>query len=280
MVLTYINSNGEHVSFGAGQEYELMEVSGFSAAEITVLTSAGYMQNGATYRASQLSGRLFTITIDDVKGSYEDLVASRMELAKVLNPLLSGRLYINNGIDQYFADCVIYEGLTPINAQGDTSQEYEIAFYSAYPFIRGSIEHSVKMAGFQGGLTLPYSLPYSLGTQGDIITINYSGSIDAPLLVEFRGPAVHPRITKKQTGEYIAVDETLLEGETLWIDTTPKAVEVYTLDSSENKVAADQKTDPLSTYFNLTRGQNTIEFAANSGTPEVYLHWYDQYVGV
>ena len=279
MVLTYINSNGEHISFGSG-EYELMEVSGFSAAEITVLTSAGYMQNGATYRASQLGGRLFTITIDDVRDSYEDLAESRMELAKVLNPLLTGRLYINNGIDQYFTDCVIYEGLTPINAQGDTSQEYEIAFYSAYPFIRGSIEHSIKMAGFQGGLTLPYSLPYSLGTQGDIATINYAGSIGAPLLVEFRGPAVHPRITKKQTGEYIAVNTTLLDGETLWIDTTPKAIAVYTLDGGGNKVAADQKTDPLSTYFGLTAGQNTIEFAANSGTPTVYLHWYDQYMGV
>lgn len=280
MILTYINDVGGHVSFGVGQEYELISAAGFTAADIIVQTTSGYNQNGATYRGSLIGGRLFAITVDDARSSYEDLAASRMHLSEVLNPFIPGKLVIDNGIGQYFVDCVVYEGPVPVNGQAETSQEYDIAFYSAYPYIRGSIQHSIKMAGFQGGLLLPYTLPYTLGTQGDIVAITYADPIDAPLLIEFRGPAVQPRITKHQTGEYIAVNTTLLEGETLWIDTTPKAVDIWTIDSDDNRVAADQKADPLSTYFQLTRGQNTLEFSANSGDPQVYLHWYDQFVGV
>ena len=127
---------------------------------------------------------------------------------------------------------------------------------------------------------LPATFPISLAQQGDQIDIDYTGTLPAPLLIEFRGPAEVPKITKMQTQEFVEVNIEILEGEKLFIDTTPGEIDVYKDDGEGNITPAFNYINPSSQYFQLTSGTNTLAFSAGSGSPEVYLSWREQFVGV
>ncbi len=279
MQFTYYNERGDTAEISPDSIYTLIDYSGLEAGTVEIQTGHGYDQNGDTCYGVNLKSRVVTLKFDNICESYADQALHRRVLESVFNPALGGVLYITSDNGSYRMDCRIAEGLVISGERTPAYQEYEVSLYSPDYAVKSAIQRSVKMVGFQGGLTLPFGLPLSLGTQGDIAEIYYSGDVDAPLLIEFRGPATEPKVIKQETGETITIDAELADGETLWIDTTPQKLNVYT-QIGNVKTAAFQKIDPASDFFLLTNGDNTLEFHAASGSPEVYLHYYDLYLGV
>ena len=91
---------------------------------------------------------------------------------------------------------------------------------------------------------------------------NNEGQVEAPVTIQITGACVNPAITNVTTGEFIRFkDLTMGAGDELLIDTTfgQKRVEL-------NGVNVFNKLDFTSTFFNLIRGENEIDFSDESGS--------------
>ena len=70
-----------------------------------------------------------------------------------------------------------------------------------------------------GGLKFALSLPNKFSTVSFFKEIDNKGDVEAPIQIEYVGPALNPCITNQTTGEYIKVNMEIGENEKLVIDT-------------------------------------------------------------
>lgn len=282
--VTFTNAIGESLTLSRTFPYLLQNLDGLGSPPITQLTQKGFQQDGVTHFGNLLESRLINFRAVIKDSDRSALIEKRKEIMRVFNPKLgNGVLIYENDDVKYRIECLVYDGPHEIIGQSERTaliQSFDVGLFCPSPAWEGNVQNSLKMVGFVGGLTFPVTLPLSLAIQGDQVEIDYSGTLDAPLLIEFRGPAATPKITKVETGELVEVDLELLSGEKLFIDTTPGAINVFKDDGAGNLTSAFNYIDHTSIYFLLTQGTNTLSFEAASGSPEVYLYWRDQFLGV
>ena len=281
--ITFTNANGESVTLSQTFPYLWQDLDGITAPRPLCLTRRGFNQDGQSYFGSLLEPRYITFRAIINDSTKQELLEKRAEILRVFNPRLGlGELLYENGVNTYYIKASVFDGPNDVlkaNSSNSNMQSFDIGLFCPQPGWESTIEHSEKLIGFIGGLTLPFTLPQTLAEQGSKVEINYSGTLDAPILVEFHGPGTMLKIIKEETGEYIEVDVELTADEKLYIDTTPGAYDVYTEDVSGNKTSAFNKVKPYISYFQLTKGINTLSFSAASGEPEVYVKWRNQFIG-
>ena len=91
---------------------------------------------------------------------------------------------------------------------------------------------------------------------------NNEGQAEAPVTIKISGACINPVITNVTTGEFIKFkDLVMTQTDELLIDTTfgQKRVEL-------NDVNVFNKLDFSSTFFNLIKGENEIDFSDDSGS--------------
>jgi hypothetical protein len=121
--------------------------------------------------------------------------------------------------------------------------------------------------------TFPFDMsptdPVNFGTViPSNIAIN-EGQVEAPVIIQIQGACINPVITNETTGEFIAFkDLTMIETDTLIIDTTfgQKRVEL-------NEQNVFYKLDFDSTFFNLSIGENSIDFSDDTGSTSATIHF-------
>lgn len=281
--ITYRNFHNESVTLSRTFPYLLQDLSGIGDASSTLLSQRGFQQDGTTVLGSLLEPRMIRFRIVIKGANAADLMEKRAKILRVFHPKPGGGELIYDGDSGRFRilACVC-DGPSEVAGRPFRSgflQAFDIGLYCPKPAWESYARNALKMVGFIGGMVLPLTLPFKLAEQGSTVDIDYNGTLDAPLTVEFRGPAVMPKIGKAQTGEYIEVDVALEAGAKLYIDTTPGAINVYTLDGAGAHPAFNY-IKPQSSYFQLTRGLNTLSFSAAAGDPEVYVYWREQYSGI
>lgn len=296
--ITFKNANEKSITLKDTFPYLLQNLEGLGSPEISVLTQKGFQQNGTSYFGNLLNPRLISFRIVISADERSELIAMREKVFQVFNPGIGkGELIYINGEGRYQINCSVYVGPKEIISPGlrnASMQSFEIALFCPRP--AWEIEKdSVEMVGFSGGVEFlapevslegrnPFAFGYEnslmLGTQSDYVLIDYKGTLAAPLLIVFEGPANLPKITKINTGEYVKVNLELFEGDKLYINTQPDAIDVYKEDSEGTKTPAFNYIDTDSSYFLLTPGENEISFSAGSGEPTVHIKYFEQYVGV
>ena len=282
--IKFVNSNGAELEIAESWPFVLESIKGCDAASVKLKTKPMFNQNGINYYGSLLNPRYIDCTIVAKHTKEKDLNDSVQKLYDVFNSTTEkgvltvtfdrGRTQVTKQIE-----AVVYDGPAEgAQLPGENAIRMHIGFFCPDPPWKNVVEQSLKLVGFVGGLTLPFTLPFSLATQGDIKEIDYDGTVTAPLLIEFRGPASMPKIWKDETGETIEVEVDIAEGESLFINTHPTDIYAYTVKdgvttSAMNYVKVENE------YFGLTKGKNTLKFSASSGSPEVYVNYRDCYIG-
>jgi hypothetical protein len=106
-----------------------------------------------------------------------------------------------------------------------------------------------------GGLSLPISLPISIGatvTSGRVIVVN-DGNEAAPVLLEVTGPCpAGASITNLTTGQRLAVPEAVPAGQVLVLDSAAKTA----------RIGGTAARTVTGTWFDLVPGANEIAFDA------------------
>ncbi|MGN7409972.1 phage tail family protein [Sporosarcina sp. SAFN-010] len=272
--LTFLNSRGESIVFD-GPPFYLVSVNGLGDVSATVQRQKAPYQDGSTRIGSTLEERVIPIEFLIVGENYSEVSEFRMKMGRVLNPNLDeGTLRYENGL--VVREIKASAESVPFFPDGSGSRTSEmqkglVTFVASNPFWKTAVDTVEQLVTFSGGLTFPLRLPTIFGNQDSQaksrIVVN-NGDSPTPIEITFEGPATTPiRIDNETTGEFIEVNQSLLEGEQLWISTAfgRKRVEKILADGKRINAFHHILVDPTgagpsSTFFQLQPGNNLMTY--------------------
>jgi len=262
--LIFTSALGEVIRFD-GPPFYLSKVDGLGDVSADTQLQKSPYQDGSTLLDSVLEERPITIEFLIVQDDgYKEISASRVQIAKAFNPKLGlGTLSYENDYlvreIQAVADSVpVY----PDSPRSETMQKGIINLICPDPYWRSL--NVTEEPAFEPLFQFPFEGLFEMGMQRDRRVIDNDGDAPAPLIIEFFGPALNPKIINNTTGEYIKVNQNLLEGERMMIDTSDSNKSIYFVDAAANKRNVFNWIDLNSTFFKLVIGQNDIEYTADS----------------
>lgn len=127
------------------------------------------------------------------------------------------------------------------------------------------------LASGSGGLVYPLVYPLVYGTQSTgALSVNNSGSADAPLVAVFNGPLTNPQIV---CGDWtLAFDIALGAGETLVVDTAAGTAMLNGTADRGNAIAT--LSDPIDACA-FPPGASTLTLTATAGSGQVQITYRD-----
>ena len=282
---TYTNSKGKNVVIGSNTGLQLIAATGLTAMEIIPYTIQGYRQNGYTLTNTQLGTRIISLEFAVFGKTEQEFYQKRLELINTFNPLLGeGVLIYDNGYIQRAINVQVTQALNVGTSHTSNLKTYTIEFTAYNPLWRDVAENALMLGDFTGGLTFPFDFPstgVTFASKGAVSAIDITGDIPSPIRAEFKGGATTPKLTLKETSEFIKVNITLADSEELVITTDYGNKIVNKKTTSGTYESANHLISNDSTFFSLPIGKNTLSFSADAGdNVEVFIYWYNWYMGV
>ena len=271
-----LESNGEVLELG-NNEYKLLEVHGLEASDYEVGITEHYSGIGGYVKNKKILPREIYFTADCM--DWNSCEEQRQRLIKFFNPLNSGILKVNYcGIERY----INYE---VESFKDNRTNLYEQLNFTVYiicpdPYFYEA-ERLEELTTWIGGLNFPLNLPFNLKQRGeDKKNIFNDGHVDTPVEVVFKGPAINPKIVNQTTGKFIQVNRELTSEDTLYITTQYRNKKVE-IERNGVRTNAFNYIDLDSTFFNLSVGDNLIEYSTQSLEPQgVSIKYSQKYLGV
>lgn len=282
---TYTNKLGKSVVIGSREAFQLISATGLTAMEIVPYTIQGYRQNGYTLTNTQLGTRIITLEFAVFGSTDKEFYQQRLELGSVFNPLLGeGVLVYDNEVVQRAIDVQVTQTIDTNTKYNSNLKTFVIELTAYNPLWRDVAENALMLGDFTGGLKYPITFVddgVTFASKGAIANINITGDVNSPIRAEFKGGATTPKLTLSNTGEFIKVNITIDDDEELIITTDYGNKLVNKRSADGTLTSANHLISNDSTFFSLPVGDNTITFSADAGDAvEVYLYWYNWYMGV
>jgi hypothetical protein len=287
--LTYTNSNGQSVALGnTARPFMLLFVDGTGSPTSTIQTQKAPFQDGSTYIDTVLEPREITFEVGIFGSDQAEVFSNRKTLCEVFNP--------KNGVGQLLYE---YDGgsklinatveMAPVFPSGKENKAtgYQKAMFSLLCLdplwedeTATGYELSVSVPLLAGPIIFKPTIVFS-ALLNKTITIENIGDVSTPVKIIFYGPATNPIITNETTDEFIQVNKTLTDGQSLEINTAFGSKYVTLVDGS-SRTNAFGFIDLDSTFFNLAVGDNTITYDADSGADSatMTISYKNKYVGV
>jgi Phage tail protein len=264
--IIFTNARGQSVELKSSAPFLLQSIDGLGDVDADIQTQKSPFQDGSTYIDSVLQERAISLEIAILAADQPTLLQQRQYLASVFNPKLGfGTLrYENNGTVREIE--AVPDGVPSFPSGKDNRlpklQKAIVNLLCPNPFWKST--KITEEPTFEPLFSFPFEGMFQIGIQRDARIIVNDGDAPAPLQIEFHGPAVNPIIINKTTGEFIKVNQTLGENETMEIDTTPGKKSVYFIQPDGTKRNVFNWIDLNSTFFQLVVGENEIEYSADS----------------
>lgn len=141
---------------------------------------------------------------------------------KTYNPITKKRgellIYYSNDYKKYRIYGKV-EDSADFNDRKKNHDKATISFYCQNPYWLDEKGQDIEIKSVRGGFKFSLSLPNKFATVSFYKEIENKGDVEAPVQIEYVGPAKNPRITNETTGEYIQVNREIDEKEKLVIDT-------------------------------------------------------------
>lgn len=276
--LTYINERGQSIVLANSPPLLVTKIDGLGSVQNEIQRQRAPFQDGSTHVGSTLSERQLVIE-GVILG--KDQETYRRQLIQVFNPKLKGVLrYEKNGVSRAI-ECV--PELAPV-LPSDFSKTYQlfmITLLCPSPFWLDVLVEEIQMAAWLGGFEFPLELPTMFASAGSMGYADNKGDVEAPVVIEFTGPATNPKVENVTTGEYVIVKRVLGAGDKLVI-TTAFGAKGVTLASNGVQSNAIHWLDIDSTFWQLRPGENLIKYTADAGVESatVVVRWQNRFVGV
>lgn len=267
--LTFTNSKGQSVVFGDSAPYILIKLEGMGAISTSIQSQKAPYQDGETYIDTVLEPRTPYAEIMVLAENETDMGYRRRRLAEVLNPKLGpGTLRYDNMNTKVEIEATIELGAVFPDAGDfkDKMQPAMINFYCPEPFLKQLADTINEMRAVIGGFEFPLEITYSFRFEesGENLIVKNTGDVPVPVLIEFNGPAVNPRVDNLTTGEFIRVNREIPDGGKLVISTEFGNKKVVLI-TDEGEVNVMHWLDLQSTFWRLIPGDNLLSYAADSG---------------
>jgi len=285
--VVFINANGDSIELKQSKPYFLQYITGTGGAETDIQTQKSAFQDGSSYLDTVLQDRNIDFEVMLLADNNEELFQMRKTLNSIFNPKLGNGELIYSAGETVIKRLVCTVSLAPVfvlKDKGPTTQKVMFSLLATNPFwtdnfVTGEIlTQSVPQFSFPLELTDAFEFE-TRGTNRT--TINNEGDVETPVKIIFNGPATNPIVLNETTGEYIKVTKTLLDGESLIINTALGEKSVI-FDAGNSQSNAFGNIDLASTFFNLKIGENEVSYSADAGinTASVTISYRQRYAGV
>ncbi len=272
--LRYINPKNAAVVFCDDPPFLFNKITGIGQMDAQLMTSEPAGLDGSAFNGLYISPREVTVTMhiegNKRKGMYEE----KMKLSAVMSPELHkngalGRLEYTNDYGSWWIPAAVKRGPQGASRAGNFLINEQLVFYCPSPYWRGFSYNRVRMAYLGGGLRFPVRFgTVKFGAHAYKASLFNLGNQPSPLEISITGPAVAPRITKASTGEYILLreDKALIEGDILYINTTPGDVAVTIKHANGQSEEAIGYINLSSKLFLLDPGENVLQYGSADDT--------------
>lgn len=288
--ITFVNANGKSIIMDKTPPLMLQFFGGAGGNPVDVQTQKSAFQDGSNYLTSVLNERFLQVQIAILATDEKELYNLRRELVQVFNPKLGmGELIYNygNGLEKSIECTIDLSPQFPTGIDNRTTQ-YQMCVFdliATNPFWHDSftsgeiLTQSVPLFHFDLELTDTFEFE-KRGTNRTII--NNVGDVETPVELVFSGPASNPKIINETTGEFIRIEKTLLDGESISISTAFGNKYVLFDDGVGNITNAFGNIDLDSTFWQLQTGENDVVYTADSGidTASLSVSYRNRFVGV
>ncbi|MBE5794680.1 MAG: phage tail family protein [Clostridiales bacterium] len=286
--LIYENILGEEVVF-LHAPYVLCSLRGMGISDVNVTASTGAHQQGESILSLRRQKRNVQVTLHVMANSRQELYELRSRLCGILSPSLAfdgqnrGRLIYQNDYGTWWTWAVPESGLNWGKRVMDVHPSVTVDFVCESPYWYGPTS-AVVLAGTNGGLILPMTVPFTLGKMNTQVSLKNEGQTDTPVTVHMTGTGETPTLTNLRTGAAIRLVQPLPVGDELTLCTEPGrlSAEILHADGSvENGFGLLEPTASL-LAFRLLPGINQLRYQSRELTARtpVRVEWNDCYEGV
>ncbi len=274
----FVAENGQKFNFG----YEfgtLIDIDPLSEISVSIDTSQGYQQIGATVENRSIGGVSRTIT-GRILGKANDI---KRRMLSLFTPFTSGKLIFNG---EYYCDAVVKR--TPDIEARDRDAKFTLMLYCAYPYWKRLEETNYVLGGYTPAFSFPvnYAAPHIFGVKNPNAFANFrnAGAVDALFTAEFTANAsvTNYGITNVYTLQQLIINDTI---------TTREKVRVF---RKEGRLYVEKETESgtldifaalneESDLFTLRPGDNVLAPVADSNGAEnliVSISFSAAYAGV
>lgn len=250
----------------------------------------GVSQDGCNSEDSLLDARVIKLDITIRTKNRLKLYELRRKIMRIINPKTYNQetgkrgellIYYTNDYKTYRIYGKV-EDSAEFNNRKNNHDKTTISFYCQDPYWLDEKGKDINIKSVSGGMSFPLTLATNFATVAFYKEIVNEGDVEAPVQIEYKGPALNPRIENQTTGEFIQVDMEIGEKETLVIDTTEGKETVNLVTPNETKDVYN-KINLNSTFFKLIVGKNKLKYSSDleGAKDEVTIKSYsNKYVGV
>lgn len=280
----FTNSLGQSVKF-ADAPFFIQSVEGLGGLTANVQSQKSAYQDGSIYLDTILDDREIAIgflIVADFKANqtYGDVSQMREYIAEVLDPKLGeGTLEYKNERVTRIIKCVpaSVPDYPDNGSRTETIQKASISFIAHNPLWQSTDKSSEPMSAFVELFEFPFDSYFELGTEGHVRTFENNGNSSVPIRITINGPTTNPCLRNDTTGEIIKINRTLSANDVLVINTDIR--DKYVL---LNGVSAFGWVDLTSTFWQLERGLNEVQFIADNGieSAKLTIEWHEKFLAV
>ena len=256
----------------------------------TAQKSQGVNQDGCNSEDSLLDARVIKLQTTIRTRNRQKLYELRRKIFRIINPKtynqVTGKrgellIYYTNDYKKYRIYGKV-EDSAEFNDRKKNHDKATISFYCQEPYWLDEKGQEIDIKSVKGGLKFSLSLPNKFASVSFYKEIDNKGDIEAPVQIEYTGPALNPTITNETTGEYIKVNMEIAEKEKLVIDTREGKETVNLITPHEIKDVYSN-IDLNSTFFKLIVGKNLIKYSSDiEGAKDkvTIINYTNKYIGV
>lgn len=277
------NKYGQQMELTHNEAYVIESIEGLDPPEAVINTTRNANADGSVYNSSYVDNRQIIITLA-INGPAE---SNRIQLYKYFKNKYPVRLYYRNETRDVYIDGYCK------NMQIEFFNKKQIAQITVLcpePFFNGANNTIIDFSSITSGFEFPFSVEDPPG-EIEFSTINIEqekdlinmGDVETgfDIYLKANGPVTNPTIYNSETNEYIKLNISMAEGDTIFINTRNKQ---KTIQLTSNGVTTNIIGNLVngSTWFTLTPGDNLFVITAET-TPEnldAYTVLTDQFEGV
>lgn len=275
---------------GDTEDVLLSHIEGLGHPGATSQKTQGVSQDGENAEDALLDPRNIKVDITIRAKTREKLYELKRKVYRIINPKTynssTGKrgellLYYINDYKKYRIYARV-EDSVDFNTRFLNHDKATISFLCVAPYFLDEEGINIDIKSVRGGLRFPLILPNNFALVTFYKEIENLGDIEAPVQIEYTGPALNPTITNETTGEYIKVNMEIGEKEKLVINTA-EGKETVNLITPHKTEDVYNNIDLSSTFFKLIVGKNLIKYSSDSETSKDSVRIIDysnKYVGV
>lgn len=263
----------EEITFDMTGNILLSHIEGLGIPETAVERTQAPLQDGSDVYGILLDDRVIRLQATIRANNREELYRLRRKVMRIVNPRTynskteeKGELllfYTND--DKTYRIYAHIEDSVDCKTRINNHITIDIIFTANNPYLLDEENTKLAIKAFIGGLKFPLKLPSIFSNVGFQRKIINDGDTEIPLLIQYHGPVKNPIIYNDTIGESIKVNRTLVEGETLVINTAygNETVDIVKADGVKENVFNWIDLDHRD-FFKLTWGDNIIRYSGDN----------------